>query len=86
MSFRVTTIFIYHLSTSERYSELLFTANLKDLSTFHPNASAVAKLNLSNSLLLSKKDLEIGKLFILAFKYYRDKNHLSFFDFSFRAF
>ncbi len=78
----MTATFVYHPSASEIYSELPFTANLEGLSTFHPSSSAVAKLNPSNSLLLSKKDSEIGKSFILAFKYYRDENHLSFFDFS----
>src|SRR6266498_2687408 len=77
MSFKVTATFIYHPSASEICSELPFIANLKGLSTFHPSSSAVAKLNSSNSLLLSKKDSEIGKLFILAFKYCRDENHSS---------
>ncbi len=86
MSFRVTATFVYHPSASEIYSELPFTANLEGLSTFHSSSSAVAKLNPSNSLPLSKKDLEIGKSFILAFKYCRDENHSSFFDFSSQAF
>ncbi len=82
MSFRVTATFVYHPSASEICSELPFTENLKGLSTFHLSASLVAKLNSSNSLPLSKKDSEIGKSFILIFKYYRDENHSSFFDFS----
>jgi len=52
---------VYHPSASKICSELPFTANLEGLSTFHPSASAVAKLNPSNSLPLSKKDSEIGK-------------------------
>src|SRR6266540_1195787 len=71
--FRVIATFIYHSSASEICLELPFTANLEGLSTFHPSASPVAKLNPSNSLPLSKKDSEIGKSFILAFKYCRMK-------------
>ena len=82
MSFRVTAIFVYHSSASKICLELPFTANLEGLSTFHPSALTVAKLNSSNSLPLSKKDSEIGKSFILAFKYCKDENYSSFFDFS----
>src|ERR1043166_5924225 len=79
--FRVTATFVYQPSASEICSELPFTENLEGLSTFHPSSSAVTKLNPSNSLPLSQKDSEIGKSFILAFKYCKDENHSSFLTF-----
>ncbi len=83
LSFRVTVTSVYHPNASEIYLELPFTANLKDLLTFYSNILTVARFMLSNSLFWSKKESEMVKSFILAFKYYKNENHSSFFDLSF---
>jgi hypothetical protein len=52
-------------------------AKLDGLSAFHPSALIAGSFIPPNSLAVSKKDSEIVKSFILAFRYYKDNNYLS---------
>ena len=81
--FKVIVIFLYYFNISEIYLELSFITNLKDLLTFYLNVLEIIRFISLNLFLKSKKELDINKLFILIFRYYKNKNYLSFFNFFF---
>src|SRR5436190_10082205 len=81
LSFKVTGMSVYHPNELMICLELPFIAKLDGLSAFHSSALIAGSFIPLNSLVVSKNDSEIIKSFILAFRYYKDDNHLSdFFD------
>src|SRR2546423_10198223 len=77
LSFKVTDTSVYHPNESVICLELPFMAKLDSLSAFHSSALIARSFIPLNLLLGSKKDLEIVKSFILAFRYCKDDNHSS---------
>src|SRR3954454_5483608 len=77
LSFKVIGTSVYHSNESVICLELPFMAKLDGLSAFHSNALIAGSFIPLNSLLGSKKDSEIVKSFILAFRYCKDDNHSS---------
>src|SRR4051794_13303562 len=77
LSFKVTDTSVYHPNESVICLELPFMAKLDGLSAFHSSILIAGSFIPLNSLLGSKKDLEIVKLFILALRYCKDDNHSS---------
>jgi len=77
LSFKVTGTSIYHPNESVICLELPFIAKLDGLSAFHLSVLIVRSFIPPNSLAVSKKDSEIIKSFILAFRYCKDDNYSS---------
>ena len=77
LSFKVTGTSVYHPNESVICLELPFMAKLDGLSAFYPSALIAGSFIPPNLLSGSKKDSEIVKSFILAFRYCKDDNHSS---------
>src|SRR6266498_20047 len=77
LSFKVTGMSVYHPNELVICLELPFMVKLDSLLVFYPSALIAKSFIPLNSLLGSKKDSEIVKSFILAFRYCKDDNHLS---------